>query len=296
MSRKLWRLAASCAAIGGALIATNAWAALSIDVVSSRADMVSGGAALIAIKGATAPPTVTWDPTSAGARDITVWFAPDPNNPGQWIGLISGFAEGKNKDIIQANVGRESATLTVVGHPLNRPTFSGPLQWPFICELDALGLKPTLNSLQDPQRDTDCLAPTTYSYFYKTKGGDWKDFDANKRPGDIATAKIDGRDIPLIVRQEKGVINRSGYVINILHDPAAGPVPTYLSRGGSAWNGKLVYSFGPGAKAGFHQGRGYGGLNATFKFIEDTGVGAMDAWITRGYAIAGGSLNAFGTS
>ena len=62
----------------------------------------------------------------------------------------------------------------------------------------------------------------------------------------------------MIVRQEKGVINRSGYIINILHDPAAGPVPTYLAKGGSAWNGKLIYSFGPGAKAGYHQGRGFG--------------------------------------
>ena len=73
------------------------------------------------------------------------------------------------------------------------------------------------------------------------------------------------------------IVGGVGFVINILHDPAAGPVPTYLSKGGSAWNGKLVYSFGPGAKAGYHQGRNFGGLNGGLANIEETAVGAMDA-------------------
>ncbi|MFO1184111.1 MAG: DUF6351 family protein [Bauldia sp.] len=296
MKTRLWRIAASMFAAAGALIGTAAHAALSIDTVSSRPDLVGGTSALIVIRGATTPPKVTWDPTSAATRDISKFFAPDPNTPGQWIGLIFGFWDGKNKDIIEVTSGGETAKLSVVSHALNRSVFSGPLQWPFICELDSLGMKPTLNALTDPTRDTDCLASTTYTYFYKNKGGEWKPFDAKNRPTDIATSKIDGKDIPLIVRQEKGVINRSGYIINILHDPAAGPVPSYLSKGGSAWNGKLVYSFGPGARAGYHQGRNFGGLLPTSNYIEEAQVGAMDAWIARGYAVASGSLNSFGTS
>src|SRR5262249_54350973 len=166
-------------------------------------------------------------------------FHADPTTPNQYLGLVVGFVDGKNVPI-QVRAGGEVATLTVVNHPVNKQIFSGPLQTPFVCELDALGLKPAHTSHLDP-KNADCTAPTVVSYYYKNKGGVWKPFDTTaKRPGDILTVKIDGKDVAMIVRQEKGVINRSGYIINILHDPAAGPLPTYLSKGGSAWNGKLI--------------------------------------------------------
>ena len=289
MNRRIWRLAASCTVMGSALVATNASAALSVDVLSSRPDLVSNASALVAIKGAAGTPNVTWD-----NRDITNKFFPDPNVPNQWVGLVVGLINGKNVPIV-ARAGGEVAQLVLVNHAVNRELFSGPLQTPFVCELDALGLKPTNTTHLGPL-NADCTAPSTYNYFYKTKGGEWKPYDVTKKPGDVATTKIDGKDVNLIVRQERGVTNRSGYVINILHDPSAGPVPDFKSKGGSAWNGKLVYSFGPGAKAGYHQGRNFGGLNAATQYIEETAVGAMDAWIARGYAVASGSLNSFGTS
>jgi hypothetical protein len=289
MNSRLWRLAASSTAICGALIATNAWAALSVDVASSRADLVSNASALVVIRGANGTPSVRWD-----NRDISRLFSPDPNNPGQFIGLVVGFIDGKNVPI-EVRAGGEVKTLQIVNHAVNKQLFSGPLQVPFVCELDALGLKPSNTSHLDP-KNADCTAPSVIQYVYKTTDGDWKPFDPNKRPTNIMSAKIDGNDVPLIVRQEKGVINRSGFVIDILHDPQAGPAPSFLGKGGSAWNGKLVYSFGPGAKAGYHQGRNFGGLAAGLGNIEETGIGAEDAWITRGYAIAAGSLNSFGTS
>ena len=49
MSRNLWRLGASGIAVCGALAATSANAALSIEVLSSRPDLVSNASALIAI-------------------------------------------------------------------------------------------------------------------------------------------------------------------------------------------------------------------------------------------------------
>ena len=41
---------------------------------------------------------------------------------------------------------------------------------------------------------------------------------------------MDGRTVPLINWYEKGIINRSAYVISLLHDPAAGPLPTPVSN------------------------------------------------------------------
>jgi hypothetical protein len=105
--------------------------------------------------------------------------------------------------------------------------------------------------------------------------------------------------VPLIVRQEKGVINRSAYVINILHDPTAGPLPTPAAPSpASGWNGKLIYSFGPGVQANYHMGRGLGMLAGTDNkfYIEDLGAGFRDQFITRGYAIAAGSLNVMGSN
>jgi hypothetical protein len=287
MNSRVWRLAASCTAICGAFAGTNAFA-LSLDVLSSRPDLVSGGSALVAIKDVQGVPNVTWD-----SRDITRLFAPDPTTPGQWVGLVVGFIDGKNQ--ITARAGGQTANMTVVNHAINKTLFAGPQQSPFLCELEALGLKPTVTT-NASLRNPDCTASPVVTYLYKSKGGEWKDYNVQNAPGDVAIVKINGKDVSLIVRQERGVINRSGYIINILHDPKAGPAPSFTGRGGSAWNGKVVYSFGPGAKAGYHQGRGFGGLNANTKFVEETQVGAQDAWITRGYAVLSGSLNAFGTS
>ena len=183
------------------------------------------------------------------------------------------------------------ATVTLVNHPITGPLFSGPQQSPFLCENEAHRLAPA--------KDDTCSAPATVVYYYRNKTGDWKVFNPTAaRPDDIGTTKtIEGKEVPMIVRQEKGVINRSAYVINMLHDPAAGPMPNPWSRGNSGWNGKLVYSFGPGVQANYHMGRGLGMLAGTENkfFLEDFNA-FLDADLTRGYAMAAGSLNVFGTN
>jgi hypothetical protein len=69
------------------------------------------------------------------------------------------------------------------------------------------------------------------------------------------------------------------------------PDPWTASQG---WNGRLLYSFGGGCRAGYHQGRSIGGLTANRSYLEESQVG--DYALARGYALAGGSLNVFGTS
>src|SRR5262249_43514503 len=161
-------------------------------------------------------------------------------------------------------------------------------QVPFVCENESHGLASA--------KDSSCAAPSTVKYYYRNRGGDWKPFNADApRPNDVATTKTsEGKEVPLIVRQEKGVINRSAYLINILHDPSAGPLPTpTASSPASGWNGKLIYSFGGGVQANYHMGRNLGAMTGTESkfYLEDLGAGFLDLFITRGYAIATGSLN-----
>jgi Tannase-like family of unknown function (DUF6351) len=288
--RNIMCLAASlviaCGALAGfaARAQTASQTALGIDVVSSRPDLVTGGDALVRISGAEAAPKVT-----VGANDVSGAFRPD--SKGGWIGLVEGLGDGANRLVVTAS-GKE-ATLTLVNHPVNGTLFAGPQQDPFVCENASHGLA--------PPADTSCAAPTVVRYFYRDKGGEWKPLDPKAaRPADIATTTTtEGKQVALIVRQEKGVINRSAYLINILHDPAAEPQPTaFANAPASGWNGKLVYSFGGGVQANYHMGRGLGGMTGTDKkfYMEDLGAGFLDYFVARGYAVAAGSLNVMGSN
>jgi hypothetical protein len=211
--------------------------------------------------------------------------------------LVKGLVLGDNA--ISVGTGADATSLKLVNHDINRPIFSGPPQTPFYCELDdsAINLKPAPGARLDPHNNPDCAAVTTVTYVYRDKGGKWHPFDAGNRPADLGmTTTSDGKTVPLIVRQEKGVVDRSAYVIDILHDPALGPPPTPTGRGGSGWNGKLIYSFGGGMQANYHMGRKYGDLSPDYALVEERNVGFLDAFITRGYAIVGGTLNVGATN
>ena len=219
--------------------------------------------------------------------------------------------------------GERRAQITVVNHPITGPVIAGPHQTPFVCETDAFGLGPAL--------DGNCSVKTRVDYFYRVRaaaapqlelpaansaaalaavdaaaprpggggGGGaapnpFKPFDPSApRPADLAqTTTSDGRTVPYIVRREMGTINRAVYVIAFLHEPGTPlPDPWTASAG---WNGRLLYSFGGGCRAGYHQGRSIGGLTANRNYLEESQLG--DYALARGYALAGGSLNVFGTS
>jgi Tannase-like family of unknown function (DUF6351) len=257
---------------------------LNVEVLSSRPELVSGGDALVKISGAEGAPQVT-----VGGRDVSAAFKADAK--GGWVGLVGGLKDGDNA--LLAKAGGKEGSLTLVNHPRNGTLFVGPQQVPFVCENESHGLA--------SPKDGSCAAPSTVKYFYRDKAGAWKPFNPDgARPNDIGVTKTgEGKEAPLIVRQEKGVINRSAYIINILHDPAAGALPTpTASSPGSGWNGKLIYSFGGGVQANYHMGRNLGAMTGTDGkfFMEDLGAGLLDTFITRGYAIAAGSLNVMGTN
>lgn len=264
--------------------AAYAQSALKIEVLSSRPELVSGGDALVKITGANAAPNVT-----VGGTDVSGVFKGSAS--AGWVGVVAGLKDGANQLVAKAD-GKEG-NLTLVNHPINGALFAGPQQVPFVCENESHRLASA--------KDDSCAAPAKVEYFYRNKGGEWKAFNPTAaRPNDIGTTKTtEGKEVPLIVRQEKGVINRSAYLINILHDPAAGPLPTPAAKSdASGWNGKAIFSFGGGVQSNYHMGRNLGGMTGTDNkfFIEDMGGGLSDTFVTRGYAVLAGSLNVMGSN
>ena len=248
MNRKVIRLAVSFAAIFIYSVLTEFPALgqeLRIEVQSSFPELVTGGDALVKISGASTAPNVT-----VGGRDLSSAFV--AVGGGEWVGVVDGLVDGENSLAVSAGGG--TATLGLTNHPTNGTLFAGPQQMPFVCENETHGLAPAT--------DESCAAPTVTGYSYRSTDREWKPFHPKQpRPADIEMTKtIDGKTVPLINWYEKGIINRSAYVISLLHDPAAGPLPTPVSNE-TGWNGKLIMSHRGGVRAGFHQGPNIGTLD-----------------------------------
>jgi len=240
MNRIIISLAVSYVVMRGVLAAVQVSAQdLHIEVVSSFPELVTGGDSLVKISGTSTAPTVT-----VGGSDVSSVFVSD--GQGGWVGLVEGLVDGEN--MLAAAAGGRDATLSVTNYPTNGTLFAGPQQMPFVCENEAHGLAPAT--------DESCAAPTVTGYSYRSTDGTWKTLNPkHQQPTDIEmTTTIDDKTVPLINWYEKGVINRSAYVISLLHDPAAGPLPTPISNA-TGWNGKLIMSHRGGVRAGFHQGR-----------------------------------------
>ena len=275
MNRKVIRLTVSFVVIFGVLTGLPAWGQdLSIEVLSSFPELVTGGDALVKITGVSTAPRVT-----VGGRDVSSAFVADGSSG--WIGLVDGLVDGENALAVSAGGGH--ATLSLTNHPTNGTLFAGPQQTPFVCENEAHGLAPAM--------DEFCAAPTMTAYSYRSTDGTWKPFDPKRpRPADIEmTTTIGGKTVPLINWYEKGIINRSAYVISLLHDPAAGPLPTAVSNE-TGWNGKLIMSHRGGVRAGFHQGRNIGTLDPERGYVGGENNNLHESLIRGGYAMAGGSL------
>ncbi|HET6212965.1 MAG TPA: DUF6351 family protein, partial [Micromonosporaceae bacterium] len=249
------------ATLGMSIPAQAAGHRLTVEVVSSpRADLVTGGDALVRIRPGDADDvTVT-----LGHREITDAFAAQPD--GSLLGLVTGMPDGHSVLIVHSRH-HGAAVLHLVGHPLHGPVFSGPQQLPFFCETTAFGLAPASQPF--------CEASTQVSYVYRSTAGTFKPLaDPTSVPADLVQATVDGRQVPYLVRVERGTIDRAVYEIAALYD---GQAPDPLRTNGS-WNHRLVYTFGGGCNVGYHQGANTGGV------IENL-------FLSQGYAVASSSLN-----
>src|SRR3954464_16059807 len=127
-----------------AIVAPAAAAPVEIRVLSNRADLVSGGDALVEVVG---PPGVR---VTAAGRDVTDAFA--VRGDGRFAGLVSGLPVGRSR-IVARVPGGDGAELVVTNHPRTGPVFAGAQTQPWVC--------------LDGHTGADCTAPTTYRLVYK---------------------------------------------------------------------------------------------------------------------------------
>ena len=313
-----WCLAGALSLIAQPVAAqANAATPIQLQALSTRPDLVSGGNVLVRLS---VPQGAAGEAVSVilNGRDVTAAFRATTEAHVR-LGLVRDLKQGKNELVARTRGRQPGARLTLVNHRVQGPVLSGPHQSPFTCETEAFGLGPAL--------DSDCSAKTRVEYFYRSKttgpvptasantaqalaapdaaapapgrgaanvANPFKPFDpAGPQPADLAeTTTIDGRTVPYIVRREMGTLNRAVYVIAFLHQPGeALPDPWARTPG---WNGRLIYSFGGGCRAGYHQGRTVGGLTTGRSYLEESQLG--DYALAKGYAVAAASLNVFGTS
>lgn len=243
-------------------------AGVRIEVVSSRAEYVSGGDALLAV---TLPEGVDADDVAveAGGDDVTDAFAPDPEDDARLVGLVADLPDGDAE--ITATAGDESAAVTVTNHPVSGPMFSGEQLDLYACTTESFGLEPSTP-------DDGCAAPTRVTWQYVDGAGERHDLpDPTAPPADAATVDVGGEQVPFVLRTETGTLNRAVYTITAL-DPA--PDPTGATVDASAWNERLVYRFGGGCGVSFTQG---------FSLLDAPSLDLLE----RGYATATATFNTF---
>src|SRR5690242_1594445 len=249
------KLVLATAAATFALGAGTAQAAVSIDVLSNRADLISGGDALVAVNGGT-PSSVTLN-----GQDISGEFAPRPN--GRYEGLVSGLSDGANT--LQAHLPDGSgAQITITNHAIGGPVFAGPQIEPWVCQSGAV--------------DRQCNQPIAYTYKYMpATGGGFQTYDPSNPPPSalIASTTTDqGVTVPYIIREETGYEDRDQYAIATLFQPGQPWQPWAPQQ---QWNHKLVIEHGASCGADRQTG--------TAPSVED------DAALSRGFAVMSTALD-----
>jgi len=266
----VWRRAAVAAAgVAAALAFVPAAFAWDITVLSNRADLISGGDALVQIE-----LPKHGDLSSLRVRlngdDVTSAFA--VRSDGRYVGLVTGLVDGKNQ--LRATMKDESPSrITITSHPIGGPVFAGPQVQPWIC-------KNTSNGLAAPS-DAQCNSPTVFSFRYmNATTHTFQAYDPASPPpaASIATTTTDqGVTVPYIVRVERGAMDRGIYDLAVLSNPAAGWQP-WASQSG--WNHKVLYQFGGGTAPHHSNGAPISDL--------------VDMALSRGFMVANNSLNTRG--
>ena len=230
-----------------------------IYVLSNRADLISGGDALVELVVA---PAVAASPirVTVGTRDVTGAFAKLPD--GSYLGRIDGMAVGDNIVTAQLPNGH-GARITITNHPAGGPVFNGPQVQPWSCNAGAT--------------DALCTRAPSYQYFYVPAGIDpwavpgligapgmpdpyFMSYDpANPTPAALIaqTTTDQGQTVSFIVRVETGSTDRGQYQIAVLFDPTR---PWDYRNPQRGWNRKLFLIGGASCGISYQEGAAPGVL------------------------------------
>ncbi|HWJ97822.1 MAG TPA: DUF6351 family protein [Acidimicrobiales bacterium] len=235
---------------------------LRIEVVSSQPDRVSGDDARIRV---TPAPGTAASTVRVQVNDVDATAALAVAD-GHLEGVVHGLIEGNNT--VKATAGGTEVIQHIRAWPLTGPVISGPHLPLLACSTEEQGLGAPL--------DDDCSAPVSTTWRYITTKGAIADLPSRSTPPkDLARAGVDGAEVPLYIRTERGVINRAVYEIASIDATPADDDPT-----GPGWSKRLVYRFGGGCGTTYGQGA--------------LPTGGDDAGLLRqGYAVATASFNNF---
>jgi hypothetical protein len=285
-SRKLFACAivvaasAVIASCGGDSPNPSPIAGTSVKVISTRADMVSGGTALVEV--VLAPNAAQSRlKVQVGSTDQTSAFTARAD--GRIVGLITGLTVGDNQVTVTSTDGSYAgARLVVTNHPIGGPVLLSSQAQPWICATPvptaATTTTPATNAsgLSTNAIDAQCNIAAESHFFYRTltpvlvtagDGGcsfvmpDPTPTIANPHPTTAANSCLQpyvvgttpdaavamttplGSSTPVkyIVRVERGTVNRGIYDIAVLFDPTK---PWTANAPQAQWTRKVVYSFG----------------------------------------------------
>lgn len=239
----------------------------SLQTLSNRADLVSGGAALIEVK-LPAKAVASLLKVDVDGIDVTAAFSTLAD--GRTLGVVKGLKNGTNAVTVKSTNGSfAGAQLVITNAPVGGPVILSSQPSPWICAtpspVAASGNTPASNAsgLSTNATDAQCNIATEYKLFYRTTtvgcspalpdpspptlaptNNCFKPYTVGITPPDLATTTTTaGLNVPYIVRVERGTVNRGIYDIAVLFDPANAAPWTPLAPQ-AQWNGKVVYSFG----------------------------------------------------
>jgi uncharacterized tannase-like protein DUF6351 len=239
-----------------------------IVTLSNRADLISGGNALVEVR---VPQTVPLHHVklihrvkNQPDRDVTSSFVTDTAER-TMRGVVTGLANGENQLLADSNGqgrGRPRARLTITNHPIGGPVLSGPQIVPYVCatplpRLDpATGATTNASGLKGEPSGTQCNIASEFRLWYRTTaaGCSLNLPDANNPPANPCfkaytagaptppdLANVPGTTTPYIVRVERGTMNRGIYDLAVLFDPSQ---PWSALAPQTQWSGKVLYQFG----------------------------------------------------
>ncbi len=254
-----------------------------VEVLSNRADMISGGDALVEVRGAN-PSNVSDLTVNLNGNDISAAFALREN--GRVMGRVTGLRNGDNT--LVARVGGSEDRIDIRNYPNEGPIFSRPEIKRIRC--------------QDGATDMACNQPPVYTYLYRPTtetdslgeapaaniGVELQPYDPANPPSDVAmTTTQTGETVPFIVRQELGYQDRDQYKILTLFNPEQ-PWEPWAPQ--PQWNGKMLITHGGNCGAKYTPGSAplddYSGTFGDVPALEPSYVYALG----KGYAVMSTAL------